>query len=289
MRTSSRTSEVLTKTDCIVIFSSETLGDMQHKGGCGWWPIGKDPQTLKKHGVEYVACVLNKKGNPQHHKLLFVARLVGNVKVKEPKAGNGKARQFLYFDEVAELTKSIPVKRDFYYTSLKSLGIRRGQLNFKRFSPTGPQPPKKKPPPIDQNPGKGGGANPGQEGEGARKNATWSAKSSPLFHKLHARLVEIGWHVCNDSLWRPDLLVTKKGAGRVLFEIKPSFSDHNVITAVGQLLCYRTPHPSTTISVIAAEGAPKQKFDQIFRDLRVKTLNLRGRDWKVRLDDILSG
>jgi hypothetical protein len=124
----------------IVLFSNLPLNKLTKDGGWGWWPIGNDPQRLNKLGIKYVVSILNKPNDPEHHKPLFVAILDSQKpSLLRRSAGNGKTRQKLYFESVANLQgirrAKVPVKRDFYYSYLSKLKITFRRLRFKRVRP----------------------------------------------------------------------------------------------------------------------------------------------------------
>lgn len=133
------------------------------------------------------------------------------------------------------------------------------------------------------------GAGPGEGGK--RLEGEWEAKSSPIYKRLYSHLTAKGkgWKDANGSPWDVDLLVEKPGSGLALFEIKPDFSRHNVVVAIGELICYRSAHRQQVLSVIAAEGIHRlsRDFEQILREFRIETLDLGASDWKAKIDALL--
>jgi hypothetical protein len=70
---------------------------------------------------------------------------------------------------------------------------------------------------------------------------------------------------------------------RVVVEVKPTARKHELITAVGQILCYRAPHKRAIISIIAAEGSFPPDLCRIMDRLAIKRLNMKKRDWCQQL------
>lgn len=131
------------------------------------------------------------------------------------------------------------------------------------------------------------GAGPGESGE--RSGGEWQARSSHIYERLRQHLTAAGWHERDCSPWDADLFIEKPGWGFALFEIKPSFSRHNVIEAVGELICYRSAQQSRVLSVIAAEGISElsRDFELVLRKLEIETLDLSTADWKAKIDALL--
>ncbi len=48
----------------IVVYNRETIDDMKKEGGCGYWPIDHNPNSLHSRGIEYVLCIRNQPGDP---------------------------------------------------------------------------------------------------------------------------------------------------------------------------------------------------------------------------------
>lgn len=95
----------------------------------------------------------------------------------------------------------------------------------------------------------------GPTGGGTRSPAVWEARHSPLTKEI-IDILE-GYFKCTPregSPWKPDILMkSPKTDQTFLVEVKPDSSSHNVITAIGQILCYRSKLKNVT-SIIAAPG-----------------------------------
>lgn len=74
---------------------------------------------------------------------------------------------------------------------------------------------------------------------------------------------------------------------RVVVEVKPTAAKHDLITAVGQILCYRAPHKGTVISIIAAGGAFAPGLCRVMDRLAIKRLDMKKRTWRRELGHIL--
>lgn len=269
--------------DTIVLFSRIPLSKMRKDGGWGWWPIGKDAQRLTKLGIKYVVSVLNKPNDPEHRKPSFVAVLNKNKPPQLQKSTRyGKTRQRLYLSGVANLSginrANVVVKRDFYYTSLSQLGLKVGRLKFSRIQSLAAAGRAKKP---------FRGADPGPIAGGTRENLTWEARSHPLTIKLEKYLKAQGWAGCDGKGWRPDILMEKNRKHRVVVEVKPTAAKHDLITAVGQILCYRAPHKGAVISIIAAGGAFAPGLCRVMDRLAIKRLNMTKRTCRRELGHML--
>lgn len=109
---------------------------------------------------------------------------------------------------------------------------------------------------VNPPPPAGDGCNPGPAGRGERSAATWSARHSPYVNKIVPALDELGW---NQKVagwpWQPDLLRASLNSDkRILIEVKPDCGKHNVITAIGQVICYSSGMKNV-IKVIAVPGS----------------------------------
>ena len=121
---------------------------------------------------------------------------------------------------------------------------------------------------------------------GYRGETTWQARQHPLAKKLVSFLGEEGWKTFSGGTWRPDILMMKR-TKRLLIEVKPTASKHNVITAIGQIICYRSPLEGNRRCIIAANGAIKGDLLKVMDGQGIKGLNMRKRDWQARLRLIL--
>jgi hypothetical protein len=125
----------------------------------------------------------------------------------------------------------------------------------------------------------------GPTGEGT-KIVAWSARQHPLVWTLHARLKKQGWKNSSGAPWRPDLLM-RKDKNLLLVEVKPDSFAHNIITAIGQIVCYREPHNDKIISVIATIGPIKDDISKIMYKLGINSLDIGKINWPDALDSIL--
>jgi len=90
---------------------------------------------------------------------------------------------------------------------------------------------------------------------GQRSAATWKARHSPLVLEIGAILRDLQWTRCDGNPWNPDIVVKSPNSNHVmLFEVKPDISTHNIITAIGQIICYRSPFKNVA-GIIAAPNA----------------------------------
>ncbi len=252
--------------DTIVIFSSKTLKDMRQEGGCGWWPVGKDPNKLNSNGVKYVVCVFNKIGDAQHHRPLFVATLTGEVDIKQAPSGHGKFRQFFYLDKIAEFGRGrvpgVPVKRDFYYSSLSALKIQRNMLRFRSFrTNSGASKSSRSPakdvsrPPLGRN-----AFDPGPMVSFSRDGHSVDPKHAPIVGALLLALERLGWRIDKFSdVVRPDLVVVKDGK-KILFEVKTEKSPASFHCAIGQLLVYRQALRADKFVIVAPDKPVKARL-----------------------------
>lgn len=282
--------------DVIVVFTYKTLDQMRKESGCGHWPIGNDPEHLSKRGVEYVICVRNRSGNPEappegdpveHGKPFLVGRLKG-AKCVDAYTDNGVQRQLLIISEYAELPhKSLPriqVLQNFKYSFASDLAINLSNLHFAPFAA-----------PAADGLSLGSGISVfgndrGPTGDGERSHAVWSARQSPLANKIVTYLRGQGWEPGDGRPWKPDILMRRKEHERVLIEVKPDFGTHNVITGIGQIICYRSPHEASLLtSIIAGEGIGDLPEDlrMIMSNFGIRGLDVVDPNWPNLLETFL--
>jgi hypothetical protein len=116
----------------------------------------------------------------------------------------------------------------------------------------------------------------------------WKARSHKLTVKLEKYLKARGWNGCDGKGWRPDILMVNTSSERVLIEVKPTAAKHDLITAVGQILCYRAPHKGAVTSIVAAGGAFAPVLCRVMDRLAIKRLNMEKRTWRRELGRMLS-
>lgn len=274
--------------DTIVLYSAFTLQDMERIGGCGWWPIGADKHSLSKKGIKYIVCVLNKKSDPRHHSPFLIGIIDQNALpiVRLSKSKNGKARQKIRLAQVADISsettrKKVPVKRDFYYSSLRSLGVSPKKIHFRPFALSDPD--SLQPRTLERKPGKDSRP----RGSGTRSKAVWQAREHPLAEKLTKVLKDDHFAPYSGQPWNPDLLMKDDNGQIVLVEIKPMPTRHNIITAIGQIVCYRSPHDDRLINIVASEGKISDDLRKVMDNYRIKGLDMRSRNWPKELQRFL--
>ena len=109
------------------------------------------------------------------------------------------------------------------------------------------------------------GVGPGPSGGGIKKTIVWEARSYYLVKDLEKYLKTFGWKEAT-SVWWTDVLMEKIG-GRVLIEVKPEATTHNLITAIGQIICYRSPFDdeNNTFCIIASKGKPADELADVMK------------------------
>jgi hypothetical protein len=242
--------------DTIIVYNRKTIEQMEREGGCGYWTIGADPNSLHSRGIRYVLCIANSR-DKHHGQLYFVATLADRHELRPlPMRNDGKLtrtprRQLLLLREWAQLAsaQTWPVKVNFEYCRLDSFGVDVRSLQFTEFKDL-----------RDADEEDQGGqrlhGDTGPRGEGTRSEAIWSAKHSSLCDKL---LRELSNYVSVDgSPWRPDILCETQDQRLLLIEVKPDCSAHNIITAMGQLLAYGG-ELQKVIKILAAPGVHQLK------------------------------
>jgi hypothetical protein len=117
----------------------------------------------------------------------------------------------------------------------------------------------------------------GPQTGGERSAATWSAKHSPWVKEIGSLLDKLGWKdKVNGQPWQPDLLRGLPGCDkRILVEVKPDCSTHNVITAIGQVTCYSSDMDNV-VKVIAVPGSNLLPYHitNVLKSYKIKILNL---------------
>lgn len=129
----------------------------------------------------------------------------------------------------------------------------------------------------------------GPSGKGKRSEATWTAKQSPLVQRLAAILQDLDCERSRAAIWVPDMLYRTPLGQDLLIEVKPDASLHNVITAIGQVICYRSDLPNA-ISVIAAPGISRisAHVAKVLKRYDIETLELENYDIRAQLKRVLS-
>jgi hypothetical protein len=121
------------------------------------------------------------------------------------------------------------------------------------------------------------GEDAGPSNGGTRSEATWEARHSPLVKEIKLAVLNTErWSLHQSSDWKPDIIFKSKSSNRILLiEVKPDSSTHNIITAVGQVICYRSSLKEYT-SIIAAPGMLllSKKLCNVMRDSKIKSLDL---------------
>jgi hypothetical protein len=128
----------------------------------------------------------------------------------------------------------------------------------------------------------------GPSGGGIKKATVWEARQYPLVIYLEDHLKNQGWREMSASVWWPDVLM-EKNKHRILIEVKPEATTNNTITAIGQIICYRSPFDDNykTLCIVASEGEPADELVNVMKNHQIKFLDLR-RGWQKKLDAILS-
>jgi hypothetical protein len=146
-----------------------------------------------------------------------------------------------------------------------------------------PEEPGNPPPPT-------GGCDPGPSGGGKKSAATWSAKHSPYVNKIMSALDELGWNQVVDGWpWQPDLLRGSLNSDkRILIEVKPNSGTHNVITAIGQVICYSSGMKNV-IKVIAIpwSNSLPPHMTNVLKTNDIKILDLDKADLQPLLEMII--
>ncbi|HWK95927.1 MAG TPA: hypothetical protein VNR39_10925 [Pseudolabrys sp.] len=119
----------------------------------------------------------------------------------------------------------------------------------------------------------------GPTGGGIRSSALWEARHNPLAKSISETLRrDFKYIPCDGLPWKPDILLRSSTTGKILLvEVKPNSSSHNIITAVGQTLCYRSKFEIVT-SIIAAPGIARigAHLRDVLEVHAIKTLDLNG-------------
>jgi hypothetical protein len=117
----------------------------------------------------------------------------------------------------------------------------------------------------------------GAQDGGKRSAATWSARHSPYVKEIGRILDKLGWKQKIPARpWHPDMLRgSPTGGKRVLIEVKPDCGEHNVITAIGQVICYSSGMKNV-IKVIAIPGSNslKSHMKNVLESNDIKILDL---------------
>ena len=275
--------------DAIIVYNRKSIEDMQREGGCGYWPVGRDPNSLHARGIRCVLCIRNRPGEPGHGRAYLVATLCDRHELRPQRTNeNGRPvvrRQLLKLDRWAPITSENEwlVRENFEYGGLVSFGVDVGSLDFRAFVTA-----------DLENQGAAGddlgvqvpGADAGPRGDGTRSEAVWSAKHSPLCDRIVRELKD--FLPVNGHPWRPDILCEAPDGSLVLIEVKPTCDTHNIITAIGQLTAYSDGLFNVT-KIIAAPGLHSLKKNPLLCHLaealeaqKIKLLDL-GRDPREQL------
>jgi hypothetical protein len=129
----------------------------------------------------------------------------------------------------------------------------------------------------------------GAQTGGDRTAAIWSAKHSPLVKEIGNGLDKFGWKKkIGGEPWQPDLLRESPGGDtRILIEVKPDCDTHNVITAIGQVVCYSSGMKNV-LKVIAVPGSKSLPIHitNVLKSNNIKILDLDERDLLSPLTEI---
>ena len=260
---------------------------MRQEGGCGYWPLGRDPNSLHSRGVRYVLCIRNRPGEPGHGEAYFVATLAKTHavlprRVTEAEDRNPR-RQLLRLIDCAplDLRTTWPVRQHYEYGRLASFGIDAGSLSLRPFVAVG----------DDEENDTGSGerrriGDGGPSGGGVRSEAVWNAQHSQLWERISS---ELNSFVPVDGYpWRPDILCEAPDKSLLLIEVKPACDSHNIITAIGQLIAYSSNLWRVT-RVIAAPGTKLMK-EHLVNVIKAQGIKLLDLDDKLgpQLRDLLS-
>jgi hypothetical protein len=117
----------------------------------------------------------------------------------------------------------------------------------------------------------------GAQAGGKRSAATWSAIHSPYVKEIGRILDKLGWkQKIPGQSWHPDILRGSPTRDkRVLIEVKPTCGTHNVIAAIGQVICYSSGMKNV-IKVIAIPGSNllKSHMRNVLETNDIKILDL---------------
>ena len=69
---------------------------------------------------------------------------------------------------------------------------------------------------------------------------------------MHAYMLRLEWRALVGQPWDPDILMETPNGHHVLIEFKPDWSTYNIITAVGQLICYACNHRLNNVKKVLA-------------------------------------
>lgn len=118
---------------------------------------------------------------------------------------------------------------------------------------------------------------PGVKRGGVRSKAIWEARHSPLVEEI-ACLLKDDWQQCDCRPWKPDI-VRRRGIDgcSLLIEVKPESDQHNVITAIGQVLAYRS-RLSRCITVISVPRTNRisKHLSAVLKSHAIRVLDLDG-------------
>jgi hypothetical protein len=126
----------------------------------------------------------------------------------------------------------------------------------------------------------------GPTGGGTRSPAIWEARHSPLVQEIsHILRNDLKWTSLNGQPWAPDILLKSPITDRVLLvEVKPENSSHNIITAIGQIICYRSKFKDITSAIAAPGIAQVQKpLRKVIETYKIEIIDL-DRDLKKQLE-----
>jgi hypothetical protein len=129
---------------------------------------------------------------------------------------------------------------------LVKLGILLGFHDFKSGKP-------RQGPPTQSH-----GDNSGAKRGGERSGAVWRAVHSPIVKLVADALDELQSTSVSGAPWQPDLVRRMPNGSTLIIEVKPDCGLHNIITAIGQSVCYRSGF-NDVISIIAAPGVSTMK------------------------------
>lgn len=109
------------------------------------------------------------------------------------------------------------------------------------------------------------GFNPGAVLGGIRSEATFDAKHHPITTALKNAITKLGFKEDSCKIVRPDLLVEKNGK-KILFEVKPFSSSHELILALGQLLVYNQVVKADKLYLVSDGMFGSTKFALLIRN-----------------------
>src|SRR5579863_4937248 len=100
--------------DTIIVSNYKSIDQMRAEGGCGYWAIGDNVNTIAKHKIRHVLCVFNRSRAKKEHQPLthqngeryFIANLNGLPTLHrhnyKDASGYHRGRQLLRLEKYAE-------------------------------------------------------------------------------------------------------------------------------------------------------------------------------------------